>query len=209
MRQVHDLDALLEKAAGELRQTARPFAMLREQTVQAFKPFIGDFAADVPGALRAELRLIDWYVRNRQYVQATILAREWLVDAVAWRLGLSLDFSRKARAPVELALSGIGLVGRLTDDKQTGEKREFTPVDLNEYGRAIYEHWAESSTLNGLWETTTRLRNNFGHAEHQPDALKARPPTQAKAIGEVGRQVWEIVESLNDLANAWQIVEGP
>ncbi len=104
-------------------------------------------ALSQPGGLRAQFRLIEWYYSNNQLIQAMTLAREWLVNAVTYRLGLPIDLRISARKPIERAISGVAMVGREMRDEETKEAYTFRVSDLNEYGRKIYETWPEREEL--------------------------------------------------------------
>ncbi|MBC7224949.1 MAG: hypothetical protein H5T59_11875 [Anaerolineae bacterium] len=46
--------------------------------------------------LSIQLDLLQWYLERGQAVQATILAREWLVSYVAWKIGKDLVRERES-----------------------------------------------------------------------------------------------------------------
>ena len=198
MQQVGKLEGSLLKAEKELKLTAHPFGVLRDQIVAAFTKFGADFLQDVPGGLKAEFRLIEWYYQNKQLIQAMSLAREWLIDAVSYRLGLTIDFKPEARSPVEWALSGINLVGRKFTDSQTGLKRLFTLEDLNEYGRTIYKSWPECPSLINIWNLLSPIRNALDHAEHQASALQLK---------KIIKKADEVMPMLRDLAASWSLCD--
>ncbi len=172
MSAVSELDTALCKAETELALMSRPFGILRDQVVEAFSPFSADFWGNVPGGLRAQFRLIEWYYSNNQLIQAMTLAREWLVNAVTYRLGLPIDLRISARKPIERAISGVAMVGREMRDEETKEAYTFRVSDLNEYGRKIYETWPEREELKELWDALEKVRNALAHAGHQASAMQ-------------------------------------
>lgn len=198
MREALTLDETLRQAEPELAQTAPPFGVLREQITKAFTQFGAD-RQDTSAMLRAQFRLIEWYLQNNQLIQAMTLAREWLIDAVTWRLQLPIDFS--SRDQMERAINGIVRVGREEIYRETGEKRIFQVADLNEYGRRIYDTWLERDELKALWDNLSPIRNALDHAEHQKDAMKIEKITR-KAKDEV-------MPRLRALAQKWGLESAP
>jgi CRISPR-associated Csx2 family protein len=172
MLQVKTLENQLVKAEDELAQRAHPFGLLRDDMVSAFRRFEADYPGNILETLQAEYRLFTWYYHNKQLIQAVTLAREWLIDAVTYRLGQPISFKPEARSPFERAVSGVALVGHPFLDNQTGVRRTFTPEDLNQYGRIIFDSWPECKDLAILWYLLGKLRNALDHAEHQNGSMK-------------------------------------
>ncbi len=180
------LPEALKQAEDDFSVTARPFGVLSEQITAAFGPF-SHRGSDTPlDHLIGEFRIIEWYYEHGQLIQAFALAREWLIDAVTYRLGRPLEYQRSPRATMEDAVSGIGKVGRKERDK-TGEYRIFTVDDLNVYGRKIYDEWSERDHLITLWNRVSTVRNALSHAQHQSDHMKLEK-LQNKA--HEARQLW-------------------
>lgn len=198
MREALTLDETLRQAEPELAQTAPPFGVLRKQITKAFTQFGAD-TQDTSAVLRAQFRLIEWYLQNNQLIQAMTLAREWLIDAVTWRLQLPIDFS--SRDQMERAINGIVRVGREETHRETGEKRIFQVADLNEYGRRIYDTWLERDELKALWDNLSPIRNALDHAEHQKDAMKIEKITRKAKDA--------VMPRLRALAQKWGLESAP
>jgi len=166
--------------------------VLREQITETFGAFGAD-AQDVIRSLQAQCRLIEWYYHNNQLIQAMTLAREWLIDAVTWRLGQPLDYGRDPRRMMEWAISGLPKVGAPHPD----EPRKFGIEDLNEWGRTIYQDWPERETLAKLWTALQDVRNGLDHGEHQKSPLP---------LGTIQKKAdREIMPRLRDLARQWEL----
>jgi hypothetical protein len=174
MKNVSNLEQDLQKAEQELAQMSRPFVVIRDRVVREFQSFEADFDKNTAVALKSEFQLIEWYYGNQQLIQAMTLAREWLIDAVTYRLGRPASLKPEDRSPMERAISGIVLVGRKFTDSQTGERRRFTREDLNEFGRLIHDAWPEHDQLRKIWDLLSPLRNALDHAEHQANPMKLK-----------------------------------
>jgi hypothetical protein len=87
----------LEQARAEVMAWAKPFGVLLDQTKEAYQPFaLNQPDQDVRQNLSIQLQLINWYLERGQTVQVIILAREWLVTLVAYRLGWHMIADRKS-----------------------------------------------------------------------------------------------------------------
>ena len=198
MREVQGLETSLQAAKDDLAKIARPFSVLSNQITNAFRPFGANFPEDIPASLQAEFNLIEWYYQNKQLIQAMSLGREWLIDAITYRLGREINLQPEIRAPMERAISGIALVGRPFLDGQTGEQRIFTPEDLNEPGRIIYNSWLERQQLIETWNLLSQLRNTLDHAEHQANRM---------GLNKVATRADKIMPLLRSLARQWGIAD--
>ncbi len=196
MKTVGGLGSDLLTAESELDLTAHPFGVLRDQITATFRRFESDIAKDVREGLRAEYRLILWYYANKQHIQTVTLSREWLIDAVTYRLGQPLDLRSEPRTRMERAISGLERVGQKRRNEQTGEMETLTREDLNEYGRIIYDTWPERDTIIKLWTSLSPLRNALDHAEHQ-----ASPAKLATLI----EKIEKVMPLLHDLAQQWDL----
>ena len=87
--------AALEAARDEVPKWARPFSVLLEHTRASYAPFALDDPMKVAADnLRVQLRLVRWYIEHERVMQAYLLAREWVVSLVAYRLGRDLIADR-------------------------------------------------------------------------------------------------------------------
>jgi len=156
------LESDLLKAQEQLQLTAPPFEMLRQRITDTFGNFIGDFQQDTKTALEAQFRLIIWYQSNNRLIEAMTLAREWLINAVTYRLGVPFTLKISIREKlIARAISGVEMVSR--DD--------LTVEELNEYGRIIHDTWTEKDNLIQLWNALQPVRNGLDHAGHQDGAM--------------------------------------
>ncbi len=82
------LDRLLTLARQEVAQWAKPFATLLDRTREEYRRFaLNSPHDDMPNYLRMQLDLVKWYLDKQQVVQSVLLAREWIVSLVIYRLG--------------------------------------------------------------------------------------------------------------------------
>ncbi len=162
MQEVSKLEPALLRAESELKLNARPFSVLREQIVDAYSQFQDD-GKNISKQLQTEFRLIEWYYSKGQLIQAVTLAREWLIDAITYRLGEPLDFLLDKRRPFEDAISGVALIGKSHPQERD---RSFTENDLNPFGVQILK-WDNVEMLKQLWTDLKNVRNPLDHAEHQ------------------------------------------
>lgn len=144
MKRVNLLEESLQNAEQELAQAAHPFRVLKDSILEAYGPFGVDNMNDPCAKIRAEYRMVEWYFEKDQLIQAMTLAREWLVDAVTYRLNEPLNFKISSRNVMEEAVSGLCRIGRIGKNRETGEEYQFSRDHLNEYGRKIYDdEWPE------------------------------------------------------------------
>jgi CRISPR-associated DxTHG motif protein len=169
MSNVGELSSSFARAETELALQAHPFKLVRRQVEDVFGAFSATgIETDPSGVLRAQMRLIEWYVQNNQIMQAMTLAREWLISAVTFRLGRPIVFGRTERGSMESAVNGLSRVGREETDPLTGEMYIFQASDLNEFGRTIQDTWPEREEIKKLWDNLSPVRNVLNHAGHQP-----------------------------------------
>lgn len=200
MEQAGKLGEALKKAEMDFSTSAHPFGVLSQQITAAFEDFSAPPEMETAAKLKAMYKMIEWYFDHGQVIQALSLAREWLIDAVTYRLKLPLDYSRTPRNLMEYAVSGQSRIGREIRDESTQEFRRFTVHDLNEYGRIIYNTWPEQQRLAKLWDTLSSVRNGLDHAEHQKNPL---------VLKSISKKAQEIQTELNKLAAEWgMIAEG-
>lgn len=198
MEQSAGLGKALDQAAADFSVTARPFNLLSARMVEAFSAFSASGDVKTLDTLRAEFNMIRWYQQHGQLIQTLTLSREWLIDAVTVRLGQPLDYSRTPRGIMERAVSGLGLVGRQIYFSDIQEKREFTPSDLNAYGRDIYNQWPEQESIGRIWNALSEVRNQLDHAEHQSSRMR---------LSKVQLRSTEVLAGLAELARMWGIID--
>jgi hypothetical protein len=181
--------------------TARGLSVSSRPIEEPVESFSTRDNAEPMEILRAEYNLIQWYRQHGQLIQALSLAREWLIDAVTVRLEQPLNYHRTPRGTMERAVSGLALVGRKGYYDGSPEKREFTPADLNEYGRTIYDQWPEQEIIGRTWNLLA-VRNQLDHAEHQHESNRMK-------FSKIRSRSNEVLELIADLAKLWGIMETP
>ena len=192
MKTSKTLEHNLRKTAAVILSEVPPFELLRKRITTHFGRFRG--GDEAREQLCAQYQLIQWYYETGQLIQAVTLAREWLINAVTWRLELPIDLSPGQRQLMERAVSGVAKVGQKTTDRESGQKYIFSPDDLNTYGRKIFLEMPEKETIKLLWNTIYPLRNAMDHAGHQ-DSVMSLSKMEFKAI--------EIKNGLAELAHKW------
>ncbi len=198
MQEVGKLGAALDQAQNELQITAPPFGVLKKQIVDAFGQFQND-GQDVTEMLRTEFHLVEWYYSKGQIIQAVTLAREWLIDAVTYRLGQPLDYLIDNRMPFEKAISGITLIGKPHPEDRD---RTFTENDLNRWGLELLQ-WPERDQLAQLWIDLKNARNPLDHAEHQRKKEKERT---LDSLQKLQNKIDEkVMPGLRQLAQTWNL----
>jgi hypothetical protein len=198
MQEVGKLGTALDQAQQELQITAPPFGVLKKQIVNAFGQFQND-GRDVAKMLRTEFRLVEWYYSKGQIIQAVTLAREWLIDAVTYRLEQPLDYLIDNRIPFEQAISGIALIGK---PHPVDRERTFTENDLNRWGLELLQ-WTERDQLAQLWIDLKNARNPLDHAEHQRKKEKEKTLDALKKLQ--NKIDTKVMPGLRALAQTWNL----
>jgi CRISPR-associated DxTHG motif protein len=184
-----NLESDLLKAQEQLQRAVPPFEMLRQRITDTFCDFIGDFTLDTKAALKAQFRLIKWYLNNKRLIEAMTLAREWLINAVTYRLGIPFTLNIDNREKlIAKAISGVEMVSC----------ERLTVEELNECARTIYNTWAEKDNLAKLWNVLQPVRNALDHAGHQEGAMSV-----SKIIKKSDD---EIEPLLCSLAETWELL---
>lgn len=200
MQEVGKLDDSLKMAEVELNINAKPFSILRDKIVSAYSQFEDD-GRDALHQLNTEFQLVEWYYQKGQLIQAVTLAREWLIDAVTYRLGEPLDFLLEKRKPFEEAISGIALIGKMHPQEKD---RTFTENDLNRFGVTV-NSWDDRDLLKQLWTDLKNVRNPLDHGEHQ------RKKEKEKTLEALNKKIQskmedQIMPSLRKVAKNWSIL---
>lgn len=161
MARSESLCATLDAVRPEVERWAKPFGVLLERTQRDYRALAlpGDPRApeQAVAGLRVQRELVGWYVSRRQYVQAIVLAREWLVSYTALLLGWDLIQDRRI---VEDALhAGAGAV------------REGQPLP------AVLRDLPQAQTLASFWNRLPDLRNDIAHV-----GMRASPRPVASIV---------------------------
>ncbi len=170
MQEVGKLEEALDKAQSTIEVDAIPLGVLKNNIVETFTQFQSQSDSFCEETLRKEYQLLEWYYQKGQVIQAVSLGREWLIDAITFRLGEEVKFDTDHRKPFEEAISGIALVGKPHPQER---HRKFTDKDLNRYGLQLMK-WPEQDLLRQLWTDLKNVRNALDHAEHLPKKPKER-----------------------------------
>jgi CRISPR-associated DxTHG motif protein len=156
MRHAHELLPMLTETASEAERWAKPFAVILEQ----IRSETEKFAHDAPDRLDKEnlqkqLALIEHFVEKGLWMQATLLAREWVVSWVALQRGSGDWLDRKYReGEIEKALGAAGQ----------------RPRQLSEEVPDWFDGLAKSEEVARLWDWLGSLRNDVAHCGMRKDA---------------------------------------
>jgi len=176
MRNAHELLPMLQAAAMEAERWAKPFAVILEQ----IRSETEKSAHDSPDRLdkdnlQKQLALIEHFVEKGLWVQATLLAREWVVSWVALQRGSGDWLDRKYReGEIEKALGAA--VQRL---RQASE-------EVPDW----FDEMPKSEEVAKLWDWLGGLRNDLAHCGMRKDAAD---------ISSIERRVREIPKRLKAL----------
>ncbi|MEA3337213.1 MAG: TIGR02221 family CRISPR-associated protein [Chloroflexota bacterium] len=142
--------AAVEDEAGTW---AKPFSLLMDRTANDYTSLAFDGDPRDPANLRESLAkqrvLVEWYVKRRQYVQAIVLAREWIVSYATFLLDWDLLHDRKAAEKL------LNVMAHLRRE----EKILRMDSDNDEaLGKAV-----------ALWNKLPDLRNDIAHVGMRRD----------------------------------------
>ncbi len=177
---------LLEKVTPEIERWAKPFGVILEK-VRAEAEKLAHDAPDRLDAenLRKQLTLIEHFVEKGLFVQAILLAREWVVSWVALqhckgqnRKGawLNRDYREKE---LERALGAAA---------QQLRSKEGAPTELPEW----FEKMPQWQEVARLWNWLGQLRNDVAHCGFREDAAE---------ISSIQQRAKEISKRLQALLN--------
>ena len=174
----------LENASAGVETLPAPFRVLLDR-------LRGEYAAralarpedDVRRNLQIQLDLLQWYVENKQIVQAMALAREWVVSALAWKGTGTLVLERSEREQWERAVNGIAREKR----RDEGDKDDSTPAETRLSPK-------QAQAVARLWNKLGNLRNDLAHAGMKESPTK--PETIVRSAAEIQGQVRALAEAL-------------
>lgn len=170
---------LLHDAEPEARRWAQPFAVLLDKIRCAYSALAPLDAKDARQALAAQWRLIEWYLDRGQVVQAAMLAREWVVSVVGWRLRHRWQ-ERDARDAIERSLGAWA---------QECMRRPYNPQEP-----PPDELRAEIPFAGDLWNRLGKVRNQIAHCGMGAENMPSRS---------IFRCVQKLRKRLRDLAHAF------
>ncbi len=195
----------LTRALDALEQAAKVQELVREVEDEAAtwaKPFshilasvaseIECIAMDKPRALsvealRRQLALVRHYVTKDLTVQAVLLAREWLVNWLAWRCGETNWLDRDRRRRLEGALWSASRRHKQADpmDDEPEEMAKCPPEPPDWY--TALPGMEEAA---GLWEDLILVRNDVAHCGMNSG------PKSARALSETAGRLLDCLERL-------------
>ncbi len=163
MQAAFDLQDTLRQARPLVSQQARPFEALTGKMLAQY----GQFALDEPAHtsqlvenLWHQLNMVHWYLLRDQTVQAALLAREWLVSALAHAFAKPF-LERDARRMVEHALNNAVMI------------RKGTPPAKPSKHAARLAALSKVDEIVKLWSQLTEIRNDIAHVGMRENALPA------------------------------------
>lgn len=167
MEQIAGLPERTKKAEPALQRTAtaRPFSLVLDSIVQAYKPLAKTdplSPENIRSTLAVERDMIHWFAEREQWVQSVSLAREWLVSWVMVHLGLTSITQLNARHRIE------SVVGSEANDFKVAKKmgRQGDPIFLANLPNA--------KDIFALWLELTDVRNDIDHAGMREDPGKPK-----------------------------------
>jgi len=184
-----NLIARLECAALDLAAIAPPYRVLAERVRTSYIPFAqpDPMTQDIAADLEVQLALARWYLDKGHIPQAGTLMREWLVSAVAYRLGITgaalLD-AKGLRGEVEKSL------GWFVQQRGGGTHDEL-PVWV-----AQLNTWPEREQLINTWNELADWRNLINHGAIRKNWREI----SVKSVLEKGEKFYA---ALLDLAATW------
>lgn len=189
MQEAPKLNNILQSAENAVPNLPKPFDLLRSQIVETFGEFEGNLLKEPRHTLLNQLKLINWYSRNNQLMQAVTLAREWLLSIVTIRLGKDINLQLSDRRNIEDAVNEIAFIRRFSDDHKHEELTQLIMETIPEY-----------DDLGNLWNELRTVRNLLDHAGHQENMMKME-----NAI----KKFEEALPKLTFFAHAWLDISQP
>ena len=158
----------LDQAKKEVAKWAQPFGVLFDQIQTTYQPLAFQDpkkTTDQRENLIRQYQQIRWYERNRQYLQAITLAREWLISYSCYKLGK--DWINKRREVEEM-------MGEWGHAKRQGGKLPNVEMSAVAHGQEAME----------LFNNLNDLRNDLAHC-----GMRFNPIPFDKAIKNVKKRV--------------------
>jgi len=175
---------LLQNVKDEASRWAKPFSEILSKIDEELSPL----AVEQPNTLTREnlerqLALIDYYLRKDLVVQAVLLAREWMVNWLAWRVEEPDWLRQKVRTEVlEAALNEIAfnraMIGEREKELEELPNKEEILRQFNSLPKAKDE-------VAKLWDRLRNLRNDVAHCTFRDNAA---PPERIRRNAEEVKQ---------------------
>jgi CRISPR-associated DxTHG motif protein len=143
------LNNLLKTVQEEAQRWAKPFANVLQDLNKEINPLLVEKPTVLNlEHLKTQVKLIRYYLKKDLVVQAVLLAREWLVSFLIWRLEGQVQWrERNKRLSIEKELNCAAA-------SQRGEKTTLP---------AWYNNLPESKELTSIWNKIIGLRNDVAH----------------------------------------------
>ncbi len=178
MNHAHDLLPMLEKVISEAERWAKPFAVILEQ----IRSEAEKFAHHAPDRLDKEnlqkqLALIEHFVEKGLWVQAVLLAREWIVSWLALQRGDGdwLDSNYRVQE-IEEALN------------KASRRLRGESVEVPEWFGGL----PKSKEVTDLWNSLINLRNDVAHCGMRKD------PALIQSIEQRAKETSQRLKALMD-----------
>lgn len=181
MREGAQLLTKLDKAQSEVEQWAKPFGVILEQVRREVEKLAYGHHDHLDAKnLRKQAELIRYLAQKGLLVQALTLAREWVVNWVAFQRGESDWLNRDKRVELE---KGLGAAAARAQGKQ-----EEVPAWLDQL--------PQSQEVGRLWSELGDLRNDVAHCgmKKQPASITSIK----KKAQEILQRLQTLLESISD-----------
>lgn len=171
MTSAHLLKVSLEDSTNHISTKDKPFDVLKDQVREAY----AEFALATPRNdaqlqlnLANQSKMVQWYLKRFQYVQAVTLARELLVTISGFMLGVKVvDLFDEYRRQdlIEAAINQFNAdAGNYTFER--------TPSPLHPF----FVNLPQAATIADLYKKLGKIRNDLAHTEMR------KKPTPASQI---------------------------
>lgn len=185
------LENILNEALPSFEKRAKPFTLLVDKIIEEYGQFALGQATDREMYIRnlwLQLKMIDWYLKRDQIVQAVTLAREWLVSVLAVSFGIPM-LDRKHRGGIEKALNN-------GTEKRKPKPRTITPSDHDEQ----FENLPQAEQLTIIWSRMTEIRNDIAHVgmnlnPSEANSLKNSAISIYPSLEEIAQQLLPLSEN--------------
>ncbi|MGO0122919.1 TIGR02221 family CRISPR-associated protein [Desulfothermobacter acidiphilus] len=174
---------LLPEVKKEAERWAKPFGYILSRIDQELSPLATEQADTLTQEnLERQLALIDYYLQKDLVVQAVLLARECMVNWLAWRVREPNWRKQEVRAGVlEAVLNAAASNQTAMGAKRPGsEELEKEKEGLSKKKEEIlqrFNSWPEAKKAADLWHRLRELRNDVAHCAFRdsvasPEAVK-------------------------------------
>ncbi|WP_165847812.1 TM1812 family CRISPR-associated protein [Ammonifex thiophilus] len=163
------MQKLLREVEREARRWAKPFQYILSRIDHELYPLATEQANTLTREnLERQLALIDYYLQKDLVVQAVLLAREWMVNWLAWRVGEPNWLKQEVRTGVLEAVLNAAASNQAVIGEKKQESEELKKKELKKRKEEIFRlfnSWSEAKeAAANLWQQLIRdLRNDVAH----------------------------------------------